>query len=229
MPTIYAATTDRDMFTGPNSSWSAVRDASTGTLGGSASDASESFAAGAAIFSGRGASTYKVWRSFFHFDTSGITGTLSAGTLKLYFSNDAGNGNIIIIKSDAFTGGSDALVSADFNNLDFSTPYSAEVDTTSTGLTSITLNATALADIKNNNDFKFAVVNYEYDYNDTAPSSGSNYVGIRFANYSGTSSDPQIDYTVQTGYANDVIGVATGSIGKVNGVATASIEKVIGV
>jgi|21_taG_2_1085346.scaffolds.fasta_scaffold78730_2 hypothetical protein len=233
MPTIYAATTDRDIFAGPNSSWSAVRDASTGTLGGSASDISETLAAGASIFSGRGASTYKVWRSFFHFDTSGITGTLSAGTLKLRFSNDVGNGNVIIIKSDAFTGGSSALVADDFNNLDFSTPYSGEVDTTTTGLISITLNATALADIKNNNDFKFAVVNYEYDYgggSGTAPTSTTgHYVGLRFANYSGTSSDPQIDYTVQTGYANDIIGVATGSIGKVNGVATASINKVIGV
>ena len=54
-------------------------------------------------------------------------------------------------------------------------------------------------------------------------------MGVRFANYSGTSSDPQIDYTVVTGYANDVIGVVTGNIGKVNGVAAASIDKVIGI
>ena len=231
MPTIYAATTDRDINSGIQSSWSNARDASTGTLGGSASDTTESFAVGAFLFAGRGSSTYRVNRSFFHFDTSGITGTLSAATLKIYFQNDTGNGNAIIIKSDAFTGGSNALVADDFNNLDFSTPYSGEIDTTSSALTSITLNATALADIKNNNDFKFAVVNFDYDYGGGSGStpSGSNYVGLRFANYSGTSSDPQIDYTLQTGYANNIIGVASASIGKVNGVATANIEKVIGV
>ena len=156
MPTIYAATTDRDINSGNQSSWSNARDASTGTLGGSASDSSESFAVGSTAFAGRGSTTYKVYRSFFHFDTS------------------------------------------------------------------------ALTDIKNNNDFKFAVVNFDYDYNDTAPS-GSNYVGLRFANFSGTSSDPQIEYTVVTGYANDVMGVASANIGKVNGVATASVSKVIGV
>tara|TARA_R100001443_G_scaffold65222_1_gene74516 strand:+ start:1963 stop:2649 length:687 start_codon:yes stop_codon:yes gene_type:complete len=228
MPTIYAATTDRDINSGNQSSWSNARDASTGTLGGSASDSSESFAVGSTAFAGRGSTTYKVYRSFFHFDTSGITSTVSAATLKLYFQNDVGDGNAIIIKSDAFTGGSDALVSADFNNLDFSTAYSGEIDTTSSALASITLNATALTDIKNNNDFKFAVVNFDYDYNDTAPS-GSNYVGLRFANFSGTSSDPQIEYTVVTGYANDVMGVASANIGKVNGIATASVSKVIGV
>jgi len=226
MPIIYAATTDNDIKTAISTSWSSTRGASTGTLGG-ASDTADSWSAAAFKFSGRGADQYRVHRSFFHFDTSGITGTLSVATLKLYFYNDAGNGNIIIVKSDAFTGGSDALVAGDFNNLDFTTVYSGEIDTTTTGLTSITLNATALADIKNDNDFKFALVNYDHDYGNSAPTGANNYVGVRFANYGGTGSDPQIDYTVVTGYANNVLGVASGSIGKVTGVATASIEKVI--
>ena len=228
MPTIYAATTDNDINSGNQSSWSAARDATTGTLGG-ASDTSDSFAVSAILFSGRGANQYRVHRSFFHFDTSGITGTLSAGTLKLNFFNDIGDGNVIIIKSDAFTGGSDALVADDFNNLDFSTAYSGEVDTTTSGLIDITLNATALADIKNNNDFKFAVINYDYDYNDTAPTSTTgHYVGLRFVNYSGTSSDPQIDYTLQTGYSHDIMGLAAANIGKVNTVATANVGKISG-
>ena len=229
MPTIYAANTDNDINSGVVSSWDNARDATSGTLGG-ANDTTETFAAGAFKFSGRGPDTFRVNRVFFNFDTSGITGTVSEATLKLRFNNDVGDGNVIIIKSDAFTGGSAALATGDINNLDFSTPYSGEVDASANSLKSITLNATALADIKNNNDFKIAVVNYEYDYNDVAPSSTtSNYVGIRFSDYSGTSSDPQIEYTVATGYGNDVIGVASANIGKVNGVATASVSKVIGV
>ena len=227
MPTIYAATTDVDIHSGNQTSWSAARDAITGTLGG-ASDTSETFAVGALLFSGRGANQYRVHRSFFHFGTIGITKTLSAATLKLYFLNDVGDGNVIIVKSDGFTD-SNAMHHSDFNNLDFSTPYSSEVDTTAGGLISITLNATALADIKNNNDFKFAVVNFDYDYNDTAPTSTTgHYAGLRFADYSGTSSDPQIDYTLQTGYSHDIMGLAAVSIGKVNTVATANVGKVSG-
>ena len=228
MPTIYAATTDNRLEGGPNSSWDGVRDATSAGLS-TVTDQSSNIAAGASIFTGRGSATFKIWRSFFHFDTSGITGTLSAATLKLRFSNQLGDGNVIIIKSDAFTGGSDALTTTDFNNLDFSTPYSGEVDTSTDALTSITLNATAAADIKNNNDFKFAVVNFDYDYNDTAPSATTgHYVGLRYANYSGTSSDPQIDYTLATGYSHDIMGLAAANIGKVNTVATANVGKISG-
>ena len=229
MPTIYAATTDGIIDSGIQSSWSNARNASTGTVG-STSSASSSLAVGASIFSGRGSSTYKIWRSFFVFDTTSITGTISSATLKLYFSTDLGSGNVIVVHSDAFTGGSGTLASDDFNNLDFSIPYSAEVDTTSTGLTSITLNAAALAYIKNNDKFTIAVINHASDYNDVAPvNTSGHYVGLRYANYSGTSSDPQIDYTLSTGYANTVIGVTNSNISKVNGVLTASISKVNGI
>ena len=227
MPTIYAATTDVDIHSGTQGSWSAARDAITGNLGG-ASDTNDSFAAAAFLFSGRGANQYRVHRSFFHFGTIDITETLSSATLKLHFLNDVGDGNVIIVKSDGFTD-SNALHHSDFNNLDFSTAYSGEVDTTTGGLTDITLNATALTDIKNNDDFKFAVINFDYDYNDTAPTSTTgHYVGLRFTDYSGTSSDPQIEYTLATGYSHDIMGLAATSIGKVNTVATANVGKVSG-
>ena len=54
--------------------------------------------------------------------------------------------------------------------------------------------------------------------------------GFYFANYTGTSRDPVVEYTAgSTGYANNVMGVASANIDKVNGVETANIEKVIGV
>ena len=49
------------------------------------------------------------------------------------------------------------------------------------------------------------------------------------SDYTGTSRDPYIEYTVATGYGNTVNGVAAASIGKINGVATASISKVNGI
>ena len=53
--------------------------------------------------------------------------------------------------------------------------------------------------------------------------------GAYYTNYTGTSRDPYIEYTVSVGYGNDVNGVAAASIGKVNGVETANISKVNGV
>jgi len=227
MPTIYAATTDGVIDSGIQSSWSNARNASSGTV--SASATSANLAAGAAIFSGRGASTYKIWRSFFLFDTSAITSTVSSATLKLYFSNDIGDGDVIVVESDAFTGGGGTLDTNDFNNLDFTTPYSGQIDTSSTGLTSITLNAAALSYMQNNDKLKIAVINYKYDYDNQTPvSTTGHYVGLRYANYSGTSSDPQIEYVEATGYSNTVMGVTNSNIGKINGVSTASISKVIG-
>ena len=233
MPIIYSATTDNDISTGVSATWSSVRDASTGTLG-DASGTSDSFAVSVFRFTGRGADTYRAHRSFFHFDTSGITATVSEATLKLFSTSVAGDANIIVLASDAFTGGSDALVADDFNNLDFSTPYSGEVDTSGTsgsGTTfDITLNAAALAIMTSSNDFKIAVVNYDYDYNNTAPPSGNNHRwSLYYADQIGTTYDPRIDYTLATGYGHGVNGVAAANIGKVDGVTTANISKVIGV
>lgn len=228
MPTIYAATTDGVIDSGIQSSWSNARNASSGTV--SASAASANLAAGASIFSGRGASTYKIWRSFFLFDTSAITNTISSATLKLYFSTDVGDGDVIIVESNAFTGGGGTLDTNDFNNLDFTTPYSSNIDTSTTGLTSITLNSTATSIMQNNVKLKIAVINYKYDYDNVAPTNSSgHYVGLRYANYSGTSSDPQIEYVEATGYSNTVLGVTNSNIGKVNGVLTSSINKVNGI
>ena len=64
------------------------------------------------------------------------------------------------------------------------------------------------------------------DYSNTAATSGTslNYAGIGF----GTTIT--LTYTeASSGYANDVIGVATANIGEVLGVATANIGKVIGI
>ncbi len=228
MPTIYAATTDGVINSGIQSSWSNARGATTGTV--SNPNATFMFTAlGASIFSGRGAVTYKVWRSFFDFDTSAITSAISSATLKLYFSNNVGNGNAIVVHSTAFTGSSGTLAAGDFKNLDFNTPYSGQIDTSSTGLTSITLNSAALSYMQNNDKLKIAVINYKYDYDNQSPASTTgHHVGLRYANYTGTSSDPQIDYTTSS-YGNTVVGAPGGAINRVNGILTSSISKVNGI
>ena len=230
MPDIFAGTGDGDIFTGNIAGWANARGASTGTLGGS-SDAEGDSGVAVFGFAGRGATQFRIHRSFFFFNTAGITGTVSEATLKIRFlTSRLGDANAIVVKSDAFGGdGSSILAADDFNNLDFSTAYSGEIDTSNTSTyTNITLNATALADIKNNNYFIIAIINHDYDYSNTEPSSTNNQVSITFADQSGTSTDPRITYTLSTGYSHDIMGLAAASIGKVNTVATANVGKVSG-
>ena len=220
MPDIFANTSDGDIFSAITTGWSNTRGASTGTLGGS-SDATGDNGVAVYGFAGRGAAQFRIHRSFFFFDTSGITGTVSEATLKIRFlGTRLGDANAIVVKSDAFGGdGSSALAADDFNNLDFSTAYSGEIDTTNiSSYTNITLNSTALTDMQNNDELIIAIINYDYDYSNVEPSAGSNQVSITFVNQSGTSTDPRITYTeapVATPYMSFSSGKYTISAGKI--------------
>ena len=211
--------------------WSTIRGASTGT---GANDGSYYKADAIRVMSssGRGGTLNYIGRSYFYFDTSGITGTVASATLKIYGYGSYSSADVIAVKSDAFGGdGGTGLVTGDYNNIDFSTPYSSELATWSTSsYNDITLNATALTDIKNNNAFIVSVIEHDYDYSNSAPSVGTNdRNGMYFDPYGGTSRDPYIDYTLATGYGNTVNGVASANIGKINGVGTANISKINGV
>jgi hypothetical protein len=116
------------------------------------------------------------------------------------------------------------------NDFDTSTPYSSELSTWSTsGYNDITLNATALTDIKNNDAFILCLMEYDHDFSDIAPSSEELKSDMWYDPEEGTSKDPYIDYTlVPTGYSHDVCGLAAASIGRVNSLATANVGKVSG-
>ena len=96
------------------------------------------------------------------------------------------------------------------------------------GYNEFTLTSQAMLDIQNNDFFIVAMVDYDYDYLNVQPSS-IKVCGGFFADNSGTSKDPKIDFTEATGYGHLVSGVASANIDKVKGVATANISKVIGV
>ena len=231
MATVYANAADGYVDSGGQSSHANARGASSGTAGGtSATSASE--AVRYFKTSGRGGTTYFVRRVFLWFDTSGITGTLSEATLKVYPITNACD--IIAVKSDAFGGdGSASLADADFNNVDFSTAYSAEIPSGDLGAGAyrdIALNSTALADMKNNNVIIISLMTYHEDYSNTEPGGDVNTrFGMYFTDFGGTSRDPYIDYTLATGYGHGVNGVAAANISSINGVATANISKVNGI
>lgn len=196
MPTIYADSKD-GMIYSPTTAWADARGATSGTVN-STTNATEQEAITVFAFSGRGATTYRVYRSFFYFDTSAITTTVSSATLKLRFGTTReGSANAIAVKSSAFGGdGSTSLADGDFDALEFENTYTAEINTTNTtSYTSITLNADARADMQNNNYLIFALVNHAYDYNNEPPEEANTRVKVTFADQTGTSTDPAIEYT----------------------------------
>ena len=184
--------------------------------------------------SGRGGGGHRMIRTYLDFDTSGISGTVSAATLNIA-SLGTNTGDIIGLKTDAFgaSGGGTLSGASFYSTIDYTTAYTAEISTWEAGVApkttannAITLNSTARSDMQNNARFQIAFVNHTYDY---ANSAATGTVAEGNAIAFGTNIN--IDYTISaaSGYANDVIGVATANIGEVLGVATANIEKVIGV
>ena len=200
----------------------AVRGASTGTL---VNHTAASYSSAVMYLGDR---QYVIIRSFFFFDTSGISSAVASVTLNMRGSTYS-SADVIAIKSTAFGGdGGTALATSDFYaEIDYSTPYSSELTTWTSvdNNNEYTLNAAALADIKNNDHFTLALVDHDSDYANSEPG-GSSYaadVNVKLA------TTITLDYTVVSGYANTVKGVASANIGKVNGVATASISKVNGI
>ena len=231
MPVIFANAADGHIDTGNLSSHANARGASTGT----AVDDGNSSETSVRYFrtTGRGSATVSIKRAFFWFDTSGITGTVSEATFKI-FADSAAQGpvDIIAVKSNAFGGdGGTALANDDFNNVDFSTPYSAQIAAANLAdgaYRDIALNSDALTDMKNNDAIIIALLQHDNDFADSEPSDVTSLFGHFFTDQSGTSKDPKIDYTLATGYSHDIMGLAAASIGKVSSLATANVGKVSG-
>jgi hypothetical protein len=238
MAIVYSNTSDGWQASGLNASWNNVHDA----VGFGAPDTNDTLRSTAVRYerpTGRTGNMYYLGRSFFDFDTSGITSTVSSATFKVKSYTNVTATPLVICKS----GHDPSTTSDDWfstwitgQGITLSGWGSANVTaySTSTAVASVnnftefTLNAYALSDLVSLSSFKIAVL-HEADLSDTAPTSGNLRTGFYMADYAFTSSRPHIDYTVSTGYGHDVIGVASANIGKVNGVATANIEKVIGV
>jgi len=203
MATIYSATTDGYVYKYATDTWANIRDAGTGS---SSSSTTHYYFRPIRTFhtSGRGGNTYFVGRSFFAFDTSGISTAPSAATLRI-FGYYIGSADVIAVKAtkpDLSTG----IANADFDaitgftagaSMDGNvTDYSGEVTSWSTiAYNDITLNATALSDMASLSVFAVCLVEYDHDYLNSAPSGADFSSGCWFTDEELTSKDPYIDYT----------------------------------
>ena len=192
------------------STWAATRDAAT---------SSAAFAAGTTLavesvnITGRGPALHAVTRSFLYFDTSGISGTVSAATLKLYGGTNQNNTDFIAVKGtqsgDPATSDFDSITGWSTGSADGSgagdnesnvTKYSAEIDqgdVSTSGYFDVALNAQAKADMENNGTLGVVLINFDYDLKDIDPGSGNiNSLILWSADYSSGSRIPYIDYTL---------------------------------
>ena len=221
-----------------NANFSTARDATNGSSFQNTS-ATDAFAVRCEQSSFRGSTSFFVARAFFEFDTSGISATPSAATLKLYGQTNT-SADFFVVKASFADGATISFNhfaaidgwSAGADNSSNVTKYSSEVTSWSTGAyNNITLNSTALSDMASNDYLKICLIEADFDLPNNTPSDNTvRRTGFFMVESSGTSKDPIIDYTVASaGYGHDVVGVAAANIGKIKGVATANVGKVIGV
>ena len=244
MADLYGNASDGIVYSSTESVWANARDDSSGIVTATSDSANASFTAVSKFSSRGGGSTYRVYRSFIWFDTSGITGTVSAATIKVYgFS--ANDGSVIAVKGTAFGGdGSSSLAAGDLDAITGysagsslagnATTYGPQILTSSwstSGYNDFTGTSDLRADMQNNDAVIICFMDYTNDYLNSAPgSTGALNCGAYYTDNTGTSKDPYIEYTVAAaGYGDTVIGVAPANIATVKGVATANVETVIGV
>jgi len=241
MPNLYSNTDDGAVVSSTLSAWADARDDTDGSSVVLSGSSTSSFTNVSRFGGRRGGNTYKVIRSFMYFDTSGITGTVSAATIKV-FGKTANDGSIIAVKSTAFGGdGGTALATTDLDAITGysagsslagnATTYGPQILTSSwstSGYNDFTGTSDLRSDMETQNVVIICFMDYTNDYLNSAV--GSNTIlecGAYYTDNAGTSNDPYIEYTVSaSGYTHDVSGVAAASIGKVNYVATASIGKI---
>ena len=212
MATIYAHTQDGYVARFSQSSWSNARANSSGTAASSVATTSTIGMSAYAQAGRGGGSVFHLVRSFMYFDTSGISSNVDSATLKIR-GVTYGTGDVIAVKatSDIATLGTadfESITGWDSSGTDGSgagdmessvTKYSNEITTWSTsGYNDITLNAQALADMRDDSTVYIALLNFDYDLKDVEPTDMSGRNGLYYQNYTGTSRDPYVDYTLAT-------------------------------
>ena len=203
------ATVESSGFTWIGSTWTSLRDATTGNILDTSSDGTE---LGVSQYSARGATFFLIYRVFFEFDTSGISAAPSEATLKIY-GRTKNAGDFYVVRAthsgapatsdfDAIHGWNTSSAADGAGNGDQignTTEYSSEVTSWSTsGYNDIALNAQALADMRDDNIVYICLINFDHDLLDIAPTGDSAHKnGCYYRNYTGTSRDPYLDYTLR--------------------------------
>jgi hypothetical protein len=214
---------------------STVRNASTGTFVSTyTTNTTVSVAFQVDLVKGRTTTTGTCARVPLFFDVSSITAsnTITAATLKVWNPLGGAPTDSIIVKGSAWggDGSTTTLSTANYNDLDFSTAYSAkDLAWAGASYNDFSLNATAISDMNSNGYLNCFLIEGDYDYDGQNPviDSGPYAGGVEFLD---ATNKIKVELTYSpSGYGNNVIGVASANIGDVIGVAKANIDNIIGV
>ena len=206
MATVYAHTNDGYVRASSTTSFAHCRDNAAAPNYAPSTGSSSSVGVATYKATARGSATWYIFRSFFYFDTSGITGTVDSATLRIY-GRSYTTGDVIAVKSNSditnlSTADFDAIEgwnSSGVDNESNVTKYSSEISTWSSGYNDITLTSDALTDMENDNTLYVCLMNYDYDLKNVDPNTATDTKnGLYYINYTGTSRDPYIDYTLAT-------------------------------
>ena len=211
MAKIFAHTNDGYVARINDATWADARINTSGTAN-SSTGTYNNVGVSAVVTPTRGGGTvFNIYRSFFFFDTSGISTDVDSATFKVY-GRTFGDGDLIAVKSNSdieTLGNADytAIVGWDASGTDGSgggdnesnvTKYSSEISTLSTsGYNDIALRAQALADMRDDDTVYICLINFDYDLKDIEPTGYLNRNGFYYINNTGTSKDPYIDYTLK--------------------------------
>ena len=209
MATVYSNLGDGYVARFQQSSWSNARNNTTGTHTSSTGPGHYTGVSAYTSASRGGGTFWNLYRSFFSFDTSGITDSVDSGAILKVYGFSTTSGDLIAVKA---TSDISSLGTADFDSIvgwdpttDGSgggsndgnvTKYSAEITSWSnSGYNDITLNAQARTDMQNDSTLYIALVNYDYDLLDIDPSGSLDVKnGLYYQNNTNASRRPYIDY-----------------------------------
>lgn len=232
MSTVFAGSSDCRVGSGAQSTWSNAR-----TVGGGFSNSQSNFQFGIynVYTGGRGANNFFCVRSFFGFDLSGLSGTVSSATISIYGKNLGTaadeESSLFLYEATSVPTGTSGFTNCFSSGTTFGTALGL---TTTFGLqyhvaTVQSAGITAINNQIGSGTFAVAGVGY-YDASNTAPSLGGDFVQIQiyYSESSGTSNDPKLTLTFASGISHTVSATAAANIGFVNGVPLANIGKLNG-
>jgi len=139
---------------------------------------------------------YSIQRGFLYFDTSGIPSgsTINSAALSVYIYSHSYGPTLCALKG---TQGS-TLATSDFAA--YSGSSYGTIGTTSNGYQTINLDATGKSDIVCAGTTKYCIMEYTYDYSNSAPSGTYAYTGYYYASENSTNTPKLvIDYTEPSG------------------------------
>lgn len=205
--------------------WSDVTSGSAGNA--TSSDVNGTYIYTRAMYQGGRSAFWLCDRGYLVFDTSAITGTLTALSLNIYVEgifdvNYTPDAIVQLTSSPTLT---TALLTSDWQYVNGNLASSSFASAGSTW-ENIVLNGNAISVAETESEMTLQIRDAYYDYYDSASPSADGYIEYRY-NYSGFI--PYLDYTMITGYGQTVNGIIAANMSTVDGTAKASISKVLGV